>query len=381
MPDRMLMGDPSVPRGVRVASEWAARALVIGVAVYALTKVLGSLSEVVVPVVVAVLLAALLMPVKHWLQRWMPGGAAAGITVLGTLGVISALFTLVGSQFSSGFADLTDQVAEGVRQIRNWVNQTFNITDDQLDDYFTTIKDSIQKGSFTDTATAAGLTASHFVAGLFIALFALFFFLFDGASIWRWVVRLFPHAARDKVHSSGVIAWGQLSAFTRATVIVAAVDALGISIGAAILGVPFPVAIGLLVFIGAFIPIIGAAISGSVAVLLALVALGPIKALIMIGIVIGVQQLESHVLQPFLLGRAVRVHPLAVILSIAAGVVLGGIIGALVAVPLAAVANAVGHHLLADEDPSAEAEAAVLTDDEENAESAAAASTDGPSAG
>jgi predicted PurR-regulated permease PerM len=170
------------------------------------------------------------------------------------------------------------------------------------------------------------------------------------------------------VHDSGVIAWGQLSAFTRATVIVAAVDALGISVGAAILGVPFAVAIGLLVFIGAFIPIIGAAISGSVAVLLALVALGPVQALIMIGIVIGVQQLESHVLQPFLLGRAVRVHPLAVILAIAAGVVLGGIVGALVAVPLAAVANAVGHHLLGEPE---ENDAPVLTDDEANAEARA----------
>jgi predicted PurR-regulated permease PerM len=367
----MPVGDQSVPRGVRLASEWAARLLIIGIGVVALTRVIGTLSEVVVPIVVAVLLAALLMPVKHWLGRFMPGGAAAGVTVLGTLAVISALFTLIGTQFSSGFNDLTDQVAQGIRQIRDWVNQTFHISDDQLDEYFTTIKQSIQKGNFNDTATAAGLTATHFVAGLFIALFALFFFLFDGAAIWSWVVRLFPRATRDRVHSSGVIAWGQLSAFTRATVIVAAVDALGISIGAAILGVPFAVAIGLLVFIGAFIPIIGAAISGSVAVLLALVALGPVKALIMIGVVIGVQQLESLVLQPFLLGRAVRVHPLAVILAIAAGVVLGGIIGALVAVPLAAVANAVGHHLLS-EDPE-ETDAAVLTDDEENAEESAAA--------
>jgi len=361
----MPITDREMPRGVRVASEWAARLLVIGIAVVATTMLLGTLSEVVVPIVVAILLAALLMPVKNWLGRRMPGGAAAGITVVGTLAVISALFTLVGTQFSSGFNDLTDQVAEGIRQIRDWVNSTFKISDDQLDEYFTTIKQSVQKGNFTDTATAAGLTATHFVAGLFIALFALFFFLYDGASIWTWVVRLFPRVARDRVHSSGVIAWGQLSAFTRATVIVAAVDALGISVGAAILGVPFAVAIGLLVFVGAFIPIIGAAISGSVAVLLALVALGPVKALIMIAIVIGVQQLESHVLQPFLLGRAVRVHPLAVILAIAAGVVLGGIVGALVAVPLAAVANAVGHHLFSGDDAEPEEDAAVLTEGEE----------------
>ena len=370
MSDRVSETGSTVPRGVRETSEWAARLLLIGIGIVALSRVVATLSEVVVPIVVAMLLAALLMPVKTWLHRWMPNGAAAGVTVVGTLGVISAFFTLIVTQFSTGFNDLTDQVAEGVRQIRDWVNQSFGITDDQLDEYFTTIKAAIQKGNFTETATAAGLTATHFVAGLFIALFALFFFLFDGAGIWHWIVRLTPRGMRSKIDESGVIAWGQLSAFTRATVIVAAVDALGISIGAAILGVPFAVAIGLLVFIGAFIPIIGAAISGSVAVLLALVALGPIKALIMIGIVIAVQQLESHVLQPFLLGRAVRVHPLAVILAIAAGVVLGGIVGALVAVPLAAVANAVGHHLLGHDEPGEDA--AVLTDTEENAEVVAA---------
>ena len=150
-------------------------------------------------------------------------------------------------------------------------------------------------------------------------------------------MRLFPRGAREKVHSSGLIAWTQLSAFTRATLVVAAVDAAGIGIGAAILGVPFASGIALLVFFGAFIPVVGAAISGTVAVLLALVALGPVQALIMLGIVIGVQQVEAHLLQPLLVGRVMRIHPLAVILAIAAGVILAGIIGGLIAVPTVAV--------------------------------------------
>jgi predicted PurR-regulated permease PerM len=143
-----------------------------------------------------------------------------------------------------------------------------------------------------------------------------------------------------------------LTAFVRATILIAAVDATGIAIGAAVLGLPLVGAIGILVFVGAFVPVVGALVSGSVAVLVALVAKGPLVALLMLGVVIGVQQLESHVLQPFLLGRAVSVHPLAVILAIATGVIVAGIVGALIAVPTAAVINSVVHHLAGhDVDP------------------------------
>lgn len=141
------------------------------------------------------------------------------------------------------------------------------------------------------------------------------------------------------------MAWASLTQFVRATVLVAAVDAIGVSIGALVLGVPFVSAIGVLVFIGAFVPLVGATVSGAVAVLVALVAVGPVKALILLGVVIGVQQLEAHVLQPFLMGRFVSVHPLGVIVAIAMGILVAGIPGALVAVPLAASLNAVVNHL------------------------------------
>jgi putative heme transporter len=307
-------------------------------------------SEVIVPLAIAVLLTALLRPVALRLRSVMPAGAAAGVTVLGTILVISALLTLVGSQFTKGFSDLTSQVADGLSQIRDWVRTTFKVSDAQFNGYWDTIREKVSSsGNLGDTATAFGLTATHFVAGVFISLFALFFFLYEGPRIWSWVVRLFPRTARDRVDSSAVIAWDQLSAFVRATMIVAFVDAVGIGVGAAILGVPFAFAIGILVFFLAFIPIVGALLSGFVAVVLALVSHGPGVALIMLAIVIGVQQLESHVLQPFLLGKAVSVHPLAVILAIAIGSITAGIIGALVAVPFAAVINAVGKHLLIGE--------------------------------
>ena len=157
-------------------------------------------------------------------------------------------------------------------------------------------------------------------------------------------MRLFPRSARPYVDSSGVVAWQQLSHYVRATVLVAAVDAVGITVGALILRVPFAIAIGVLVFLLSFIPIVGALLSGAVAVLLALVAHGPVTALIMLAVVIAVQQLEAHVLQPFILGCSVRVHPVAGIAAIATGAILAGIVGTLVAVPVLAVGKAVANH-------------------------------------
>lgn len=337
-----------VPMGVRTASEWSWRLIIVAAAVLGTLWLFAYLSEVTVPLIVALLLAALLMPVTRFLARVLPRGAAAGLTVVGTLGVIGGALSFVGSQFSSQFSDISEQVGQGIVEIRSWFRTSFGITDNQVDDWIAQAREQLSSGggNLGETAAQAGLTVTHLVAGFFIAMFALFFFLYDGERIWAWAVRLFPRNARDRVHSSGVIAWGQLSSFTRATIMVAAVDALGIGIVAGVLGVPFASGVAVLVFFGAFVPVIGAAISGAVPVLLALVALGPVQALIMLGGVIAVQQLESHVLQPFLLGRAVRVHPLAVILGIAAGVVVAGILGALIAVPLVAVLNAVGHHLL-----------------------------------
>ncbi len=335
-----------VPRGIRTASEWAWRALVIGAALVAVLYLTGLLSEVVIPILVAMLLAALLQPVYGALTRIMPRGVAAGITVFGTLAMVFGMLSFIGTQLTSQITDIGTKVTDGIDQIRQWLSTTFGVTDTQLEGYVGRLRNWVSSGSLTDTAASAGLTATHIVAGFFIAMFSLYFFLYDGPLVWGWVVRLFPRTARERVHSSGLIAWTQLSAFTRATLIVAAVDAAGIGIGAAVLGVPFASGIALLVFFGAFIPLVGATVSGAVAVLLALVALGPIQALIMLGIILAVQQLEAHVLQPILIGRVMRIHPLAVLLGIATGVILAGIVGGLIAVPTVAVLNAVGHHLL-----------------------------------
>jgi predicted PurR-regulated permease PerM len=197
----------------------------------------------------------------------------------------------------------------------------------------------------TSGAVGAATTAGHVLTGLLLALFATFFFLKDGPRIWSWVVRLFPADARNRADGAGRRAWLTLISYVRATLAVAFVDAVGIGLGAAILGVPLALPLAVIVFLGSFVPIIGATLSGLVAVLVALVAKGPLTALILLGVVLLVQQLEGHVLQPLLLGRAIKVHPLAVVFGIATGVLLAGIVGALIAVPIVAVINTVASYL------------------------------------
>jgi len=339
--------DVGVTPAMQIASAWAWRFLVIVAAVAAVGWGMRYLSEVIVPITVGVLLTALLVPVTLGLHKvGLPRGPAAGITVVGTLAVVAGLLTLVGTQIATQFDRLSTQVGEGVQQARDLLRINFGLSEQDITNSLNSLRETIVSGgALGQRAAAVGTTATHVVAGLFISLFCLFFFLYQGEQIWAWVVRLFPRDARAKADSSGRKAWVSLTAFVRATIIVAFVDAVGIALGAAILGLPLVSAIGILVFVGAFVPVVGALVSGIVAVLVALVAKGPIVAIIMLGVVIGVQQLEAHVLQPFLLGRAVSVHPLAVILAIATGVVIAGIVGALVAVPTAAVLNTIVNHL------------------------------------
>ena len=190
-------------------------------------------------------------------------------------------------------------------------------------------------------ALHATTTVGHVAAGALIALFCLFFFLLDGRTIWSWVVGLLPRGSREHVHQAGRRGVVTLGAYTRTQILVAAVDALGIGLGAALLGVPLALPLAVLVFLGSFVPIVGAIVTGSVAVLVALVANGPVNALLLLAVVLVVQQIEGHGLQPFLMGHAVSLHPVAVLLSVAAGSFVAGIVGALFAVPIVATLNTV----------------------------------------
>ena len=346
-----------VPYGVDLAAAWSWRLLIIAAAAALIGYLISFLAVIVIPVVVALLISALVVPVVERLERvGIRRSLASILVVVFTIASVVALLTFAGQQVANGASDLADSTVDGIQKIKDWLRDgPLHASDSQIDQYLKSIQDAISQqsgeGGIFKRATEVGTAVGHVLAGFFIVLFSTYFFLADGNRIWAWVVRLSPRAARERVDSSGRVAWISLTQFVRATVIVAATDGILIGVGAAIIGVPFSLAIGVLVFLGAFVPIIGATVAGTVAVLVALVDQGPVTALIMLAIVIGVQQLEGHVLQPFLMGRWVSVHPLGVILAIGAGVLVAGIAGALVAVPLAAAANAVIEHLAAYTEP------------------------------
>ncbi|MDQ6935943.1 MAG: AI-2E family transporter [Actinomycetota bacterium] len=338
-----------VPFAVDLAAAWAWRFVVICAAGAIILYLLSYLTVVVLPVLVALLITALVSPIVEWVhRRGLPRRLAALLVVIVGIALIALLLTFIGQQISSSVDQLSAQVVNALEEIRRWLQTgPLHATDSQINNAISQAQAFITRrgqhlvGKISEVGAAVG----HIVAGLFIILFGTYFFLADGRRIWTWVVRLFPRAARVRVDSSGRVAWRSLTQFVRATVLVAGTDAIGVMIVAAILKLPLVSAIGVLVFLGAFVPLVGATVSGTVAVLVALVAQGPVVALIMLGGLILVQQIEAHVLQPFLMGRFVSVHPLGVIIAIATGVVLAGIPGALIAVPLTASLNAVVQHL------------------------------------
>ncbi len=336
-----------VPFGLRFAAAWAWRSLLVVAAIAVLLRLFSVLSVVLVPVIIGLLFSAVASPVVDRLASWgLPRPVATALVVLFGIAVIAALVALVAQQFSSGFGDLRASFDDSLDKLQRYLID-LGLKRQQLQDFFDRFREGISSGNgnIGGTVVRGATTAGHLVAGLFIALFSTIFFTYDGRGIWRWLVRLFPEQARDRVNGSGVRAWAVLTSYVRATFLIALTDAIGISLVALLLGLDLVLPIGVLVFIGSFIPIVGATVSGAVAVAVALVSQGPVQALIMLGGVIAVQQIESHVLQPFLMGRLVKVHPLAVVLVIGIGGFVAGIFGALIAVPLTAIINVVGTYL------------------------------------
>lgn len=356
-----------VPWGLDLAAAWSWRLIIIAMATLGVLWLLDYFLVVTLPIAIALLIAALANPAVARMRRWgFPKGLAAILCVIVGLAAIGALLTFVGQQIANGASDLADSVVQGLGEIKRWLKTgPLNASDSQINNYISEAQKMItersQDGQVVTQVTEVGTALTHIFAGFFIVLFSSYFFLADGERIWKFFVSMAPRAARERVDSSGRVAWVSLTQFVRATVLVALVDAIGVMIVAWILQVPFVLAIGVLVFLGAFIPMVGATVAGTVAVLVALVDQGPITALLMLGGVILVQQIEGHVLQPFLMGRWVSVHPLGVIVAIACGVLVAGIPGALIAVPFAAVINAVAHHLSgyqsSDGDPEEQVEA------------------------
>jgi predicted PurR-regulated permease PerM len=339
--------DEEVPRGLRVAAAWSWRLLILAVIAVAVLWLVARLRTVLIPLAISLLLAALLSPAVGFLRRrgGFPQSLAASVVLIGGLAVVVGTLTLVVRQVVDKVGELTTASSAGIRQIQNWLkNGPLHLSNKELNDAV----DAVQKWVDEHTEQLAGgavttaTTALEIFASAVLVLFATFFFLRDGRRIWRFVVGLLPSGAREPLADAGQAAWLSLVAYVRATVLVAFIDAVGIGAALFFLGDGirnFALPLAALVFLAAFVPIVGATVSGSVAVLVALVTDGPLTALFVLMAVIAVQQLEGHVLQPLIMGRAVAIHPLAVIVAIATGVVVAGIVGALVSVPIVAVLN------------------------------------------
>ena len=339
-----------VPFAVDVAGAWSWRLIVIAGAGWVVWKGLGHVSLLVIAMMVAMLLAALLSPTVMLLRKkGVRAGGAAAIAELGLLLLLAVIISLTGQQLVRGFATMANKAVQGYQQLVDWWLKSlgYDLGADQLNQLLHQIENTFKDNPNTvlNGVSRVGSTAADVATGVLLTLFTLLFFLMEGERIWLFVVGLFPKDARKAVNGAGRAGWKSLGAYVRVQILVAAIDAIGIGLGAAILGVPLAIPLGVLVFLGSFIPVIGALFSGVVAVLLALVALGPVQALIMLGIVLLVQQVESHILQPLIMGKAVSLHPLAVIFSVAGGSMIFGAVGALFAVPTLAVVNSVVRYL------------------------------------
>jgi predicted PurR-regulated permease PerM len=331
---------PRVPTGLVTAASWGWRVLVLAGVAALLWWLLTYFSAVSVPLAVAVLLTALLTPLNRRLRAWkVPAVLSSVVSLLVMALVVVGVFVAIGAQVAKEWPQLWVQTEAGVASFLTWLaSGPLQIDQAQLTDYLNQLSQWVasSKAQLASAAAKAGVGVGHFFAGLAIALIATFFFLAAGDRLWASLLKLVPRhyqVATDRAAGQG---WVSLVAYMRAQVLVALVDAVGILIGALALQLPMAWALFALTFVTAFIPVVGAVLAGTVACALALVTHGPVSALIMLAITVVVMEAEGHFLQPILLGRAAKLHPLAVLIGLAVGATIAGIVGALLVIPVLA---------------------------------------------
>ncbi|MGY1847420.1 AI-2E family transporter [Blastococcus sp. SYSU DS1021] len=337
-------GSGHVPAALPTAPAWAVRTLVISAALLALAGIgwllfwfLLRLPLLTVAIAVALLLTAIVEPIARWLCRGLPRALAALLSVLFLLGVLVGVGFLIGFRAADQLRNLTRPLAAGIDRIRVWlIEGPLGLDPQQVTEARNAVVDRIYQ--FAPEPTAAASMALYGLAAVLLVLFLTFFLLKDGASMWAWALRLAPDRRRAQIDGAGRSAWTVLSQYVRGIIIVALIDAVGIGAALLVLGVPLWASLTLLTFIGAFVPLFGATVSGAVAVLVTLVTNGFADAVIVLIAVLVVQQVEGNILQPIIVGRTLRLHPAVILVAVTAGTMLWGLPGALLAVPLVAVA-------------------------------------------
>lgn len=306
----------------------------VAVAVFAVTR----LTLIVIPVLIALVLAAAISPLVGLLRRkGVPSFLATVIALLALVVVLAGVVWLVVAAVVNQWPELRDQAIDGFDELQAYVQDLpFQITEEQIQSVRDSVVGLLQSDAVGSGALAGASQTVDFVAGFFVMVVVLFFFLKDGPAIWEFLLRPFEGRRYERGQRIGDTTVRTLGGYVRGTAIVAAVDAVAIGIGLAIVGVPLVLPLSVLVFLLAFIPLVGATLAGVLCALVALVAVGPVEALVVVAIVIAVNQLEGDLLQPVVMGRTLRLHPLVILVALTAGTVLAGLTGAVLAVPIAA---------------------------------------------
>jgi putative heme transporter len=330
-----------VPRSLVTASELGWRFLVVVAAVAVLAYAVWYVRLVALPAFLALLLATVLVPpVRSLRRRGLGQGAATAVVFFSGLLVVLGLATLIVPPFAAEVGTLTDTITGGAQELGRLISSgPFGLSPTEVQSAIDGLSDRLHasSGDIASGVLTGAMIAGQIAAGVLLTLVLLFFFVKDGPRLWAWAVRMFPENVRDRVDEAGHRSWSVLAAYVRGQSLVATFDAVLIGIGLAILGLPLVLPLAVLIFIAAFVPIVGAFAAGAAAVLIALVSKGAGVALIVLGLNLVVQQLEGNVLYPVIMRRTIELHPVATLLAVGAGGVLAGIIGALVAVPIVAV--------------------------------------------
>ena len=314
---------------------------VVVIIVFAATR----LQLVVVPVLIALIVASAFRPVLRLLEKRMPRVIASIISLLAGIIVFGGVITIAVFQVQSQFATLQKSVSTGINTVANFVqNGPLNLGTKQISGVQKTLVDFVTSAQFGSGALAGVSTAAEFVTGTVLAVIVLFYFMKDGPMIWAFLITPFTPVLRAKMRRSGDSAVQTLGGYVRGTAIIALVDAVFIGVAMLILRVPLAIPLTILVFIGAFIPLIGATITGIIAALVTLVTNDLSSAIIVAVVVVAVQQIEGNFLSPFVMGKSLKLHGLVVLLALTAGTILGGLFGTLISVPAAAVAWVVIKH-------------------------------------
>lgn len=354
-PDGPASPGPARSQGrLRRLGETCLWALVIGAAVLALLHVAARLRLVVLPVLLAIVLSTFLVPPTDWLKArgWRDAPAASAV-LLAALLLLGGLIAVLAPAVAGEFSELDVNVEDGIDSVQRWLRDSpLPVSSAEIGDALERLRERLSESIDTvaQRAVAGALVALELAAALVLTVVVLFFLLKDGERIRDWVVGLVPPARRDDVHEIGVRAWHALGGFIRGQTLVALFDAVLIGLALVIIGVPLALPLAVLTFFGAYIPVIGATITGLLAVLVALASQGIVAALLVLAAIIVVQQVEGNVFQPLVVGRAVDVHPLGILLGVTAGGVLAGIIGAMIAAPTVAVGAAVLRYLREPDD-------------------------------